>query len=194
MKPAIELIEKRVGDDIAYRGGDTIALLAGAFVPRFVWKDKPDAAVGQLFNREFKLSLDRNTYASVTHLGELYWNFGWLGVLLGAPIIGVILGTFGGRFALSDHRSLTRFLIVSTTLYLLAARFESGIAMTYTVWIRSVLAILVLHLFFAWRTVPRASPASTALAHAPDEFEAQTRTVPAPLSTMARATLVQLFR
>jgi hypothetical protein len=149
MKPAIEIIVARVGHDIKYRGGDTISLLAGAFVPRFLWRDKPDAAVGQLFNREFKLSWDRNTYVSVTHLGELYWNFGWAGVIAGMFIIGAVLGVFGGRFALADQRSLTRFLIVSTTLYLLAARFEGGIALTYTVWIRSVLLILVMHLVFA---------------------------------------------
>lgn len=162
LKPTMEIVVAHVGDDVPYQNGDTLLKLFYAFVPRILWPDKPDNAVGQLFNRQFHLSWDPNTYVSATQLGELYWNLGWPALLVGSLAIGAVLGFVGGRCALADHRSLTRFLVVSTTIYLLAARFEGGIALTYTVWIRSVLLILALHFVFGRvRTAPRphASPA-----------------------------------
>lgn len=149
LKPTMEMIVARVGKDVAYQDGYTLKLLFYGFIPRIVWPDKPDNSVGQLFNRQFSVSADPNTYISATQLGELYWNFGWMGIFVGMPLIGFLLGWMGARFCLAEHKSITRFLVLSVTVYLICLRFEGGIAITYTQWLRSIAMILLLHFIFA---------------------------------------------
>lgn len=148
LKPTAEMIVARTGVDVPFQKGYTIGLLFNAFVPRLIWRDKPDSSVGQLFNRQFKLSEDPNTYISATHLGELYWNFGWGGLIVGMFIIGAIMGAASAAFSQTKQRSVTRFLLLVATIYLVLLRFEGGIALQYTMWIRSVGMILLLHLLF----------------------------------------------
>jgi hypothetical protein len=69
-------------------------------------------------------------------------------------LIGFFLGWINSRFALSEARSLTRFLVLVTTIYLPCMRFEGNIAMEYIVWMRSLAMVAVLHLIFA-TTMPR---------------------------------------
>lgn len=153
LKQTMELIVARVGKDVSYQKGYTIGLFFAGFIPRVLWPDKPDSAVGQLFNRQFGISADPNTYISSTQLGELYWNFGWTGILVGMPLIGFLLGFVGCRCCLAEHKSITRFLLLAVTVYLICLRFEGGIAITYTQWIRSVALVLVLHFVFARENV-----------------------------------------
>lgn len=149
LKPTLEMILARVGKDVAYQDGHTLGLFFAGFVPRIFWPTKPDTSVGQLFNRQFGVSADPDTYISATQLGELYWNFGWSGIVVGMPLIGFLLGWVGARFCLADRKSMTRFLMLAITVYLVCLRFEAGIAITYTQWIRSVALVLLLHFVFA---------------------------------------------
>lgn len=151
LKSSIETVAERVGQDVEYQRGSTLLPMLAAFVPRVVWPDKPDAAAGQVFNREFGISIYRDVYISPTHLGELYWNFGWAGVLIGMTLIGGLLGFVNSRFDLSTHPSLTRLLLITVTIYSLCVRFEGSIAVEYVVWMRSLAAIALLHLLFARR-------------------------------------------
>lgn len=154
LKPTFELVIERVGEDVAYRNGDTLVHILTSFIPRIIWPEKPDSSVGQLFNREFQASADPDTYISATHLAEFYWNFGWAGLVAGMFTVGFILGAINTRIALAEGRSLTRFLILVSTIYMLCLRFEGSIAIEYIVWMRSVGVILLLHLAFA-RVTPR---------------------------------------
>jgi hypothetical protein len=149
LKPTMETITNRVGKDVDYQYGYTLGLLFNGLIPRIIWPDKPDSSVGQLFNRQFGISADPDTYISATHLGELYWNFGWPGIIVGMFAIGLLLGTVGARFALSGAKSVTNLLVLITTIYLVCLRFEGGIALQYTLWIRSLGMVFILHLCFA---------------------------------------------
>ena len=155
MKSSIEIVAERAGKDVRFQAGDTIVPMFAAFIPRIIWPDKPDAAAGQVFNQEFGISQYRDVYISPSHLGELYWNFGWPGVLLGMLAIGALLGWIGGRCDLSEHATVTRLLVVAVTIYSLVVRFEGSIAVEYTVWIRSLAAVGILHLVFARSTRSR---------------------------------------
>lgn len=152
LKANMELIVQKTGRAVPFQNGYTISLLSYALVPRFILPNKPDSSVGQLFNREFKVSLDRNTYISATHIGELYWNYGWIGLVIGMFLIGCLLATIGSSASMVDHKSITKLLILVTTIYLLCLRFEGGIALQYTLWIRSLILIALLHFLFRSRT------------------------------------------
>jgi hypothetical protein len=159
LKPSVEMIVGRTGMDVKYQNGDTIVPLLGVFVPRLIWPEKPDVATGRLLNKEFNLSEQEETYISPSHLGELYWNYGWRGVLIGMPLIGLLLGYVGKRCDLAQGTNLTRILILVLTIQQLVLGFESAIVPQYSVWVRSLLAIGLLHWLLARRV---AAPVSRA--------------------------------
>jgi len=149
LKPTIELLIAKTGDAAPFQHGYTLWLYFTGFVPRFIWPDKPDSSVGQLMNRQFRVSEDPDTYISATHLGELYWNFGYAGVALGMLCLGAMLGFINARCDLSERRSLTRLLVLVTTVYAAIVRFEGSIALEYIVFTRSLALIWIMHLLFA---------------------------------------------
>ncbi len=158
-KPTIELIVERVGTAAPFQHGKTLAPLLSSFVPRFLWPDKPDLSVGQYFNRELHISDAEDTYISTTMLGEMYWNFGWFGIVAGFLVFGYGLGFIDRRCELSSQPTVTKFLILVVTLYTFGARFEDGIAMGLTLWLRSMVVIALLHAAFSGRrhAVPAAA-------------------------------------
>lgn len=73
--------------------GDTLRDFWAVFVPRAIWSDKP--IITQLGSDLYILVSGRDgSQMGVGHFGEAYWNFGWPGVLVTAPLIGLILGRF----------------------------------------------------------------------------------------------------
>jgi hypothetical protein len=154
VKEAIELIVRRVGVDLPYQRGHTLMPLETVFIPRFIWPDKPSVETGLLFNEEFHIA-DAIVYISPSHLGELYWNFGWSGALMGMLGLGLLLGGVNGLCDLSTGPSVTRVLLLAITIFETGVRFEGSIASEYEVWIRSVAGILILHMLFAQRGLRR---------------------------------------
>lgn len=151
MKQSVDLVVSRCGYDKPYQGGATLTPLAAAFIPKILWPDKPSLAVGQIFNREFGVSEVADTYISPSHVGEIYWNFGWMGILLSFPMIGLLLGAIGSRCSADPEPSVTRLLIVVVTIYAFAIGSEGTIAVAYVVWLRSMAAVGFMHWIFARR-------------------------------------------
>jgi hypothetical protein len=179
LKGSVETIVTRTGHDVAYQGGYTLMPLVAVFVPRVIWRDKPSVETGRLVTSEFNLSRSANLYTSPSHLGELYWNFGWPGAVIGLFLVGALLGLVGARSELSSAVTLTRVLIVMVTLQQLIMSFESTFAAPYAVWIRSVVGIGLLHLMFAR---PREAPGPVARAVDPGRGQ----TVPLPFENLMR--------
>ncbi|MCI0749613.1 MAG: O-antigen polysaccharide polymerase Wzy [Nevskiales bacterium] len=150
LKPMVETIVQRTGHTVPYQDGKTIAILFYAFIPR-IFVDKPATSIGRVFNREFGISSSPDTYIAPSQLGELYWNFGWAGVIVGMFVIGAVLGTTGTLFNLARCTSVARLLVVLTTFYVLCFRFEGGIGQQYTLWLRYLAIIVLLHLLFKKR-------------------------------------------
>jgi hypothetical protein len=149
LKGSVETIVARTGVDVKYQRGHTLLPLLGVFIPRLIWPAKPEVETGRLMNKEFNLSQQEETYISPSHLGELYWDFGWPGVLLGMPMIGLLLGYVGRQCDLSHGANLARILVVAATIQLLVFGFESAIVPQYSVWLRTMLAIGLLQWILA---------------------------------------------
>jgi hypothetical protein len=79
----------------------------------------------------------------------LYWNFGWLGALLGMPAMGAFLGWVAGRFNFEQGPSLTRLMVFIVTVNEQVVLFEGEVSNSYVVWLRSIAAIWLLHKMFA---------------------------------------------
>jgi hypothetical protein len=162
LKGSVELIVQKAGMDVPYKHGATLTPIFSAFIPRIIWSEKQSLAVGQIFNKDFNISVDTDTYISPSHVGEIYWNFGWAGTLLVLPATGFLLGFIGSRCAAYPRLSLTRMMIMFVTIFSFAIRAEGSVATEYVVWLRSMAVIGILHLVFVRRTVASRVPASNA--------------------------------
>jgi len=146
---SVQLIVEKTGNAVPFQHGHTLTPILATFLPKIVWSDKPDVPTGQVMNKEFHVTDSEDVYISPSHLGELYWNFGWLGVLVGMTAIGGILGFVGSRFNLADAKTVTRLLITVVTIKQVVMSFEGVIAASYVVWLRSLAGIGLLHVIFA---------------------------------------------
>jgi hypothetical protein len=152
LKGSVELIVSKTGISVPFKNGYTLIPLLTALVPRLIWPTKLDVQSGQVMNKDFHVSEVSDTYISPSHLGELYWNFGWKGIVLGMPLIGLLLGAVGTRCDLSRSVGITRLLVVVITARLLILGSEGTISVEYSLWVRSLLAIGVFHILFAKQT------------------------------------------
>ena len=78
--------------------GETLTWIPTGFVPRAFFPDKPDPGLyGNEFGRSHLMIASRDYITAITPLqsGELYLNFGWLGLILGMPIVGAVYRLFG---------------------------------------------------------------------------------------------------
>lgn len=153
LKGSVEMIVQGVARGVPLQNGYTLSPIPFAFVPRLLWPNKPDVPTGLLVNKVFQVAPDQpDTYISPSHLGEMYWNFGWSGALGGMLLFGLLLGWLGVRFELSGGATLSRVMVTVVTIRLMVLGFESSIAAEYVMWLRSMAAIGLLHLLLARRT------------------------------------------
>jgi O-antigen polysaccharide polymerase Wzy len=154
-KSSVEIIVKGAGTVTPFEYGYTLTPMFEAFIPRLLWADKPSIPTGQIMNKKFHVTEGDLTYISPSHLGELYWNFGWLGVIVGMSLIGLLFGWLGARFNLAEAATITRLLVIMVTAREVILASEGELATHYVVWMRSLLGIAVLHWAFArvpWNT------------------------------------------
>jgi hypothetical protein len=82
--------------------GETFSYLGVVLTPRFLWPEKPRIALGTWFAIQIGQGVETpdgwaNTSINMTQAGELYLNWGWLGVFIGLPILGAIYGLIWTR-------------------------------------------------------------------------------------------------
>lgn len=80
------------------QAGSTLENAYAAFIPRFLWPDKPImTTIGSDFNMMARGS--EASSSSPTLAGEAYWNFGWMGVLIVMGPAGILFAALS-RYAL----------------------------------------------------------------------------------------------
>jgi len=87
--------------------GQGLDYVPWAFIPRAVWRDKPFIDRGRNFTTVLGWAADPSvatTSTGQTSAGELYWNFGWPGVLAGMYLVGAALAGLWWRAAGPDPR------------------------------------------------------------------------------------------
>lgn len=92
----------RVVEEDGFLHGETLEYLAFAFVPRVVWPEKPAIAKGAWFAlRIGQANVTRSgqivNSINMTIPGELYLNFGWLGVFVGLFFFGWFIALLWSR-------------------------------------------------------------------------------------------------
>jgi hypothetical protein len=98
--------------------GETMKYVGYAFIPRILWPDKPGVTRGLWFGATLGLSpseAEATTSIGMTAVGELYWNFGILGVMLGMLVIGCAYGGLW-RMAGADPRGKPIHMLLYVSL------------------------------------------------------------------------------
>jgi hypothetical protein len=151
VRASVQMIVEHTGVDVKFQNGSTLTPLLATFIPKIIWSDKPAVATGRVVNTEFHVTEAdfSDTYISPSIPGELYWNFGWPGILIGMAAIGVAIGYLGQRCNLAERRNVTNLIVIVVTIKQVIVGMEGTFSPEYVVWLRSLGAVGILHLMFA---------------------------------------------
>ena len=127
---------------VPYQNGRTVALIFIAPIPRALWPGKPDFTVGQWVTDAYSHGLDTRT--APTQVGELYFNFGWLGVLGGMLVLGTLIRVMSETMT-GERATAASMLVAIVVLYYFCTKFESAIAKQYANVLFAVVPLLLLH-------------------------------------------------
>lgn len=155
---ALTAIVAQTPEQVPFQYGETILLTVYSLVPRIVWPDKPSIIMCGLNNLHFSgRGPDANTCSAMTVPGELYWNFGAPGVMIGLLIFGVGVGVLyrwlNDEFRAAGPRYVSILLYAVVLTY--AIRFESGIAQMISSMVKQVVFAGLFLFFVSERTGER---------------------------------------
>jgi hypothetical protein len=152
---SVAAIVSDTGRWVDYRYGDTLVLAPiGLLIPRFLWPDKPEIAIGREVGETFRLKsdMDAETYIAPTMVGDFYWNFSVPGVVVGMWLLGMAYRWYYQRYGagagFDPIRKSIYFMMLPTVL-----AFESNVAMVASGVVKLlviVMAFLVLCRRLGW--------------------------------------------
>lgn len=149
---SVAVVMRDVDRWVPYAHGRTIFMPTLVFfVPRAIWPEKPALTFGREFGETFRVVhvLDDETNMAVTVPGELYWNFGGAGVLIGMGLWGLLLRLYYRRYGEVEQLDPIRRAI-HMVLLIQFLHFEAGIAAPTVLLIRT-LVVLELYRFVCRR-------------------------------------------
>ncbi|KAF0245195.1 MAG: hypothetical protein FD180_1848 [Planctomycetota bacterium] len=97
---------------LPYKVGSDFQAVLLTLIPRAIWTDKPSMAIGG----EYGEAIGARTSITPFPLGELYWNLGWLGILLGMPAWAAVLVGLGRIFDAFCRRASAKWFVVAVFL------------------------------------------------------------------------------
>lgn len=120
--------------------GQTLFKFFVAWIPRELWPSKPfDTSI--LINQLRVNNFVGGTSFSVNLLGEIYWNFSWIGLF----VVNYLLGIFAKNLDLAKKYDLTEMqLIVFASLnYLIFVMWRGGVSTTIINFLLNIFFILI---------------------------------------------------
>ena len=125
-------------EDFLY--GKTLFKILVAWIPREIWPTKPldtTILIDQLRVNNFV----GGTSFSVTLLGEIYWNFSWIGVF----IISYLIGVFAKNLDLTKKYELTdmQLIVFASLNYLIFVMWRGGISTSIINFLLNIFFILI---------------------------------------------------
>lgn len=149
----------RIVDQDGFLDGATLSYLSYAFIPRFLWPEKPEIALGAWYaSRIGQASMTSsgryNNSINMTIAGELYLNFGWIGVLIGNLGLGVFFAFLWNTTQFwQDSRNALGSAFGFYLLYLGFASLGADLQIVVT-----VIATYLLFVCASWMHPRRQSP------------------------------------
>ena len=121
ISPVAAGVVYKMACDQGFLGGSEWGYILPGLVPRAVWHDKPTIAQGFVFSATLGWAVDADsatTSTGETAAGELFWNFGWPGVLAGMYLLGAVVSSLTWRQAGTDPRhGVFEMMIYVSTMF-----------------------------------------------------------------------------
>jgi hypothetical protein len=121
-------VQRETPETIDYLFGETYALLPAIIVPRFIDSNKPASQIGMsLLNERYGLLTAEGTATTAIGWGlvpEAYANFGYLGVVAIALLVGGCCGALAIWSADADIVSLPMLVSISTMMTLISLEMD----------------------------------------------------------------------
>lgn len=111
------------------RYGDTMDYLLYAFIPRTIWPDKPVVTRGgwfTLYLGQARTEREVSTSTGQSATGELYWNFGYPGVMFGMAFLGLLIGGLWRMARVRAHENALLFLLYISLCFGMLDMPEAG--------------------------------------------------------------------
>lgn len=145
---------------VPYAGGATYAPLVTKFVPRFLWPDKPRELAGQFYGHRYPFLDLPDTVHSVNlpMVTEGWVNAGWVGVVLSAAAVGLVLRVIWTRWIGPD--AAPGNLVLGMAVVGTAVNAESNLSLVLGGVLHALLVYGALTAAIAWsdRTAVRRNP------------------------------------
>jgi hypothetical protein len=127
--------------------GKTLDNLYIYFVPRIIWKDKPITTANAIELSDMYYPGQRSNSLGPTYSAELYWNFGWNGVVFGSLFIGAFLGILYRMAEGCRKGNFNDYLVISVPAILYAVWNENWVGSTYIGGAVAMMQILLIWYF-----------------------------------------------
>jgi len=145
-----------------FKRGETMDYLLYAFIPRIFWPEKPNVSRGAWYTAYLGGADSEATATSgsaLTAPGELYWNFGLPGLVIGMAVLGWLIGRLLWQTAGADPRTNpVRMLAMLTAALLVSNEMEAG-TMLVAIVVDAIVLRLALTLMRVERVVIARRPA-----------------------------------
>lgn len=117
-----------------YRNGYDFVTGLVAFVPRVLWAGKPDSiAPGRWFRQVYQP--DKVNGWPMGAAGLWYLNFGWLGLILGGLLSGLLLGALAKAQRLRPDNGLNTAVAVMVGVFVVGIGWDSDTLLRLLIWV-----------------------------------------------------------
>jgi hypothetical protein len=87
----LTVIVRDTGSRVPFQGGWSLAQIPIAYIPRVLWPGKPVLGTGGFITEHYCYGPGIESSTGATWPGNLYMEFGWMGILIGMTLIGMFL-------------------------------------------------------------------------------------------------------
>lgn len=146
--------------------GDGLDYMLYSFVPRVFWPDKPTVTRGAWFSEylgQARTEESATTSLGQTAPGELYWNFGWPGMIVGMVFMGAVIGKMWKIATPFAERHSMRLLLYFWITFQMTSMSEAGSVLLALIYRILVLGLAIYFVDRVWRPIPIARPVHPAL-------------------------------
>lgn len=110
---SLGILIERVPKEEPFTMGSELLLILVAWIPRALWPDKPIISPGKIFYEKFYPHIfHRGTAVAVTLPGEFYWDLGFINVIVGMLLMGVVWQILF-KYLVHPPGNLSNILVVS---------------------------------------------------------------------------------
>ena len=146
---SLVIVTKETPQNIPYWDGYSYKILSSKIIPRIFWEKKPSDRLGNEFGHRYNIinkgdgdtPRDNHTSWNMPVLNEFYVNYGFVGVIVGMMLIGILFSLLSRVFSIKENNnteSIIAFYIFVPLFFL-----ESHLSLLFGAIIQSYIFLII---------------------------------------------------